>query len=558
MFKNYIIKPRKHLWVALFTLFSVWGFAQTPTCTAYEVGNINNFCGCTAVQFVPYGLYLETPNGCVEYFKADTVQFIVSSDSSAYLKGTFRSFNDFRPVLVDVRFAKTTTRNPRLELCNRDSSTAVAASWRYFGAMSGTIKFDADPVANVTSRNGTLQMGTAAAGQVATTFGAAGQFALSNGRVGGFGFSLANPKPVTCPAPINPCLGDTEPPTFRNCPANISVNTTTSSATATWTPPTAVDNCSTPSVTSGFTSGQSFPLGVSNVVYTAQDALGNRSECRFSVTVTQVVVNTGCVKYDVNNTNNRCGCTVSQFLPYGIYLLSLNACGQEFYQADSVNFVINADSTATLKGTFRSSSWTPLVVDIFFQKTTLKLPKLELCNRDSNPSIAATWRYFGNMTGTLKLASDAPVSVSSRNGLFQVGAYANGQNNAALGASGQFALSNGQQGGFGFSLSNPQNETVPPTFANCPANISVNSPLATAVATWTAPTATDNCSTPSVSSNFTSGQTFPVGTTTVVYTAKDSANNTNECRFTVTVKQVIPITGCVKYDVKNSVHMVFI
>jgi hypothetical protein len=562
MFKIYLSNLKKQFLIAALTLFSIWTYAQT--CTTYTVGNVNNFCGCTSVLFVPYGLYLETPNGCVEYFKADTVAFIISSDSSAYLKGTFRSFNDFRPVLVDLRFAKTRTKVPRLELCNRDSSLNVAANWRYFGSMSGTIKFDADPIVTVSSRNGLFQMGVGATGQNATIFGAAGQFSLSNGRVGGFGFPLTNPQPVTCPAPVNPCLTDAEPPSFTNCPANITVTTPSTTAVANWTAPTATDNCSTPSVSANFSSGQSFPIGLSNVVYTAVDAAGNRSECRFSVTVTQVIPVSGCVEYSVNNTNNFCGCTVSQFTPYGVYLQSANTCGSEYYQVETAKFRINADSTATLQGTFRSSNWTPLVVDIFFQKTTLKLPKFELCNRDSSASIAATWRYFGNMTGTIKLGTDAATSVSSRNGLFQVGSSANGQNYATLGASGQFTMSNGQQGGFGFSMSNPQNvsclpppnfclnDAIPPTFNNCPANISITTATTTGVATWTAPTATDNCSTPSVSSNFLSGQAFQIGTTNVVYTAKDSLNNTSECRFTVTVRQVLPPTGCIKYTVDNT------
>ena len=563
MFKIYLVCLKKQLLVALFMLFSMVSFAQN--CTNYTVGNVNNFCGCTDVLFTPYGLYLETSNNCVEYFKADSVQFIVGTDSTATLKGVFRTFADYRPIFVDIRFAKTTARTPRLELCNRDSSASVAANWRYFGAMSGTIKFDAAAPLSVASRNGSFQMGVGATGQSATTFGAAGQFSLGNGRVGGFGFPLSNPQPTTCPVLVNPCLTDATPPTFNNCPTNISVNTPTTSAVVNWTVPTAADNCTDPSVSSTFSSGQTFSIGTTNVVYTARDSAGNSAQCRFAVTVTQVVPPTGCVKYKVNNTNNFCGCLQSQFSPYGLYFKSSNACGLEYYQADSVTFQMNTDSTASLKGTFRSSNWTPVVVDIFFQKTTARLPKFELCNPSDGTATSTTaWRYFGNMIGTVKVGTDAAVAVSSRNGLFQVGTAANGQNIDVLGASGQFSLSNGQEGGFGFSLSNSQNVTclpppnfclndvIPPIINNCPANISVTSPTVNAVVTWTAPTATDNCTTPSVSSNFPSGQTFGVGTTTVVYTAKDSLNNSTECRFTVTVRQVIPPTGCIKYAVENT------
>ncbi len=87
-------------------------------------------------------------------------------------------------------------------------------------------------------------------------------------------------------------------------------------------------------------------------------------------------------------------------------------------------------------------------------------------------------------------------------------------------------------------------DVTPPVFANCPANITVNTGLGNTtcsqVATWTAPTATDACITccnqnQPVTSNYQSGATFPVGTTTVTYTATDASGNTSTCSFTVTV-----------------------
>jgi HYR domain/Secretion system C-terminal sorting domain len=45
------------------------------------------------------------------------------------------------------------------------------------------------------------------------------------------------------------------------------------------------DSCGTPSVSSNFSSGFAFPVGVSTVVYTATDSRGNRSNCSFRVTV---------------------------------------------------------------------------------------------------------------------------------------------------------------------------------------------------------------------------------------------------------------------------------
>jgi len=52
---------------------------------------------------------------------------------------------------------------------------------------------------------------------------------------------------------------------------------------------------------------------------------------------------------------------------------------------------------------------------------------------------------------------------------------------------------------------------------------------------WTEPTATDNC-TPTLTSNFVPGDNFPVGTTTVTYTATDESNNSTSCSFDVTIE----------------------
>ena len=54
-------------------------------------------------------------------------------------------------------------------------------------------------------------------------------------------------------------------------------------------------------------------------------------------------------------------------------------------------------------------------------------------------------------------------------------------------------------------------------------------------ATWTAPTATDNCGISTFTSNYNSGAAFPVGSTTVTYTATDVNGNVSTCSFTVTV-----------------------
>lgn len=76
-----------------------------------------------------------------------------------------------------------------------------------------------------------------------------------------------------------------------------------------------------------------------------------------------------------------------------------------------------------------------------------------------------------------------------------------------------------------------------PQISGCPGNISLGTeaPNCSAVATWTAPTASDNCAIQSFVSTHSSGDTFPLGMTVVTYTATDVHGRTATCNFTVTV-----------------------
>jgi len=86
----------------------------------------------------------------------------------------------------------------------------------------------------------------------------------------------------------------------------------------------------------------------------------------------------------------------------------------------------------------------------------------------------------------------------------------------------------------------------PPVFTNCPTNITVEAGDAcSAIATWPAPVVTDNCSA-GVTSTHNPGTAFPIGTTTVTYTAIDTKANRATCTFKVIVADTSPpvITGC--------------
>jgi len=87
-----------------------------------------------------------------------------------------------------------------------------------------------------------------------------------------------------------------------------------------------------------------------------------------------------------------------------------------------------------------------------------------------------------------------------------------------------------------------------PVISSCPTDIpQTNDPsICGAEVTWIAPTAADNCGVSTFTSTHNSGDVFPVGTTTVTYTATDAAGNESTCSFDVTITDTEDpvISGC--------------
>ena len=84
-----------------------------------------------------------------------------------------------------------------------------------------------------------------------------------------------------------------------------------------------------------------------------------------------------------------------------------------------------------------------------------------------------------------------------------------------------------------------------PVVSNCPAvvNVSTDCDAATASATWSEPSVTDDCGTPTAVASHNPGDSFPIGTTTVTYTYDDGFNAPVTCSFDVVVEARISSTG---------------
>ncbi|MDC8004521.1 HYR domain-containing protein [Aureisphaera galaxeae] len=92
----------------------------------------------------------------------------------------------------------------------------------------------------------------------------------------------------TATCTFNVTVDDTENPTI-SCPADITVNNDTGDcgAVVTYAAPTGTDNCPSPTTvqTGGLPSGSVFPVGTTTNTFEVTDASGNTASCSFTVTV---------------------------------------------------------------------------------------------------------------------------------------------------------------------------------------------------------------------------------------------------------------------------------
>ena len=350
----------------------------------------------------------------------------------------------------------------------------------------------------------------------------------------------------------NPCYNDTIKPRFTNCPQNITVTTSDSCARVNWNGPFATDNCNNPTITGNYRSGNCFPVGTTAVLFTATDRKGNTATCAFNVTV-----NNPCYNDTIKPRFYSC--------PQNITVTTSDSCARATWNGP---YATDNCNTPTITGNYRSGNCFPVgTTAVLFTATDRKGNKATCAFNVTvnNPCYNDTIKpRFTNCPQNITVTTSDSCARVNWNGPFAtdncstptiLGNYKSG-NCFPIGTTAVLFTATDKKGNtatcaFNITIKSSitpcTNDTVPPVFTNCPANITVTTASATAIAQWTKPTATDNCSTPSVSGTANSGSSFPVGTTTVVYTARDAKGNLAYCSFTVTVVKealVIDSTKC--------------
>jgi gliding motility-associated-like protein len=345
--------------------------------------------------------------------------------------------------------------------------------------------------------------------------------------------TATDPSGNTSTCTFNVVVVDDTSPVIQNCVTDITVSANDDcQAMVTWTPPTAGDNCSV-IMTSTHTPGTLFGLGVTTVTYTAEDGAGNKMTCSFDINVTDTSapVISNCPTDITVNVESNCEAIVNWTAPTAddncsVALTSSHTPGAAF-AAGTTTITYTATDPA---GNTSTCSFNVIVVDS-------DAPVLANCPSDIQLTVNAHCQAIATWTAPTATDGCTLTLTSTHNSgdAFPTGTTA--VTYTATDNSGNASTC---------SFNVIVTDASAPVFSNCPSDITLNGDTnCQANAVWSAPSVVDDCMF-TVTSTRLSGSSFPVGVTTVIFTAVDASGNTSTCSFTVTVQDVHApiITAC--------------
>ena len=329
---------------------------------------------------------------------------------------------------------------------------------------------------------------------------------------------------------------DAQPPEWQSCPNDITVSATLPDCRAivNWAIPLPSDNCNLAQINTTHNPNDTFDIGTTLVTYEAIDSAGNSATCSFSVTVVDNVPPSISCPSDISIGTDPGSCEGTASWPP---IFAMDNCDPSpivscnFNSGDMFPIgVTTVTCTASdVSGNISTCTFNVIVVDSEPPMVTNCPPDLTINTNQNECEAIFSWTE-----PTFIDACSNPVSVSSTHSpgdTFQVGTTAIFY--IGVDAVGNNAICS-------FNLTVVDNEAPEPV---CPDDITVQSMVKECgiVVTWPTPTATDNCdNTVSMIPDIPPGTFFPVGTTTVTYTAMDNSGNTAQCTFDVTVVDLTP------------------
>ena len=297
----------------------------------------------------------------------------------------------------------------------------------------------------------------------------------------------------------------------------------------------------TVSLLSGLPSGSAFPVGVNTVTYVATDGLGANDTCSFTVTVTDAESPTPTcpVNITANVDPGMCSAVVNFSPPTAVDNCSVAMITQNSGPSSGSAFPVG---TTMIGWDISDASGNTVTCGMTITVTDNEAPVLTCpatMNVNADPGMCSAVVNYSTPTATDNCNVN---SVSLTGGPASGSTFPLGTTTIsymAMDATGNFAVCS-----FDIVVSDAEAPTMV-----CGGNITTgtDSLLCTAVVTFSAPAATDNCSSVTVTQTGgpASGSAFPIGATTITYTATDSAGNTSTCSFDITVADLdAPIVNC--------------
>ncbi len=335
----------------------------------------------------------------------------------------------------------------------------------------------------------------------------------------------------TATCAIDVIVEDTELPTVT-CPTDIMVSAPIGQCEApvSWTVPTPADNCPGVTIAGSHAPGDAFPVGTTTVTYTVTDAAGNVTTCDFNITVTDdeaPVFN--CINGIGNNVElttepGICGATATWAPP-----VATDNCDVTVTTSFPPGTIFPVGATAVTytatdpSGNTAVCKFVVIVTDEEFPTITCPADITGVTAEDGLCSAVVTWAepvFDDNCPGACIKSthnSGDAFPVGTTTVTYTVADFAGNETTCS------------------FDITVEDNE-APEIF--CPGDILITTApgQCEAVLTWIQPIPTDNCDTDITTAvTHKPGTSFPIGVTTVVYTATDDAGNSTTCSFDVTV-----------------------
>lgn len=320
------------------------------------------------------------------------------------------------------------------------------------------------------------------------------------------------------------------------CPDDITLSAAdgTCEATVNYPTPVATDACTgtTLNLVAGLPSGDVFPVGTTTVTYEAVDEAGNTAQCTFTVTVTDDENPLINCPADISKTINNGDCSTEVFyaMPTASDNCGINSVTQINGLPSGSNFPLG-ENVVVFVATDNSGNNDTCSFKIIVSESVA--PQLE-CPADINVSTdPGACSAVVNYTPPAGTDNCTEVLTELTAGLGTGAEFPVGTTTETYTATDL----NGNTTTCSFTVTVSDTEAP---LINCPDDLEVSTDAGacSAIVSFDTPTASDNCGAPVTivqSGGPASGSAFPLGNTSVEFTATDAEGNVSVCSFTVLV-----------------------